>query len=172
MNIVKIGIGILLVLLAFNANGQAYFGAGFGNSSWDITDNGLFELEEETAIRIFGGVREEDLGFEFGLSWAGYDWEGSNNTHNASNLTFSGIWYLPLGESLDVFGKAGLNLDFGVLWQGEPTVALEATNWDNLSAAEQALLGPALEAEQAELQSEISDYKAWPVVSLAFVYNF
>lgn len=80
--------------------------------------------------------------------------------------------YAGVGFDFELFGKAGLNLDFGVLWQGDPTVSLEATNWDNLSAAEQALLGPALDAERAELQNEISDYKAWPVVSLAFVYNF
>jgi hypothetical protein len=80
--------------------------------------------------------------------------------------------YAGVGFDFELFGKAGLNLDFGVLWQGEPAVSLEATNWNNLSSAEQALLGPALAAEQAELQDEISDYKAWPVISLAFVYNF
>ncbi len=80
--------------------------------------------------------------------------------------------YAGVGFDFEVFGKAGLNLDFGVLWQGEPTVTLEATNWDNLSSAEQALLGPALDTERAELQDDASDFKAWPVVSLGFVYNF
>ena len=90
-----------------------------------------------------------------------------SNTSFGSTAPYAGV-----GFDFEVFGKAGLNLDFGVLWQGEPTVTLEATNWDNLSAAEQALLGPALATEQAELQDETSDFKAWPVVSLAFVYNF
>jgi len=80
--------------------------------------------------------------------------------------------YAGFGFDFELFGKAGLNLDFGVLWQGEPTVTLEATNWDNLSPIEQGLLGPALDAELAELQDEVSDYKAWPVISLGFVYNF
>ena len=91
----------------------------------------------------------------------------SSTTSFSSTAPYAGV-----GFDFELFGKAGLNFDFGVLWQGEPVVSLEATNWDNLSAAEQALLGPALAAEQAELQNEISDYKAWPVVSLAFVYNF
>ena len=91
----------------------------------------------------------------------------SSTTSFSSTAPYAGV-----GFDFELFGKAGLNLDFGVLWQGEPTVSLEATNWDNLPSAAQALLGPALEAEQAELQNEISDYKAWPVVSLAFVYNF
>jgi hypothetical protein len=80
--------------------------------------------------------------------------------------------YVGVGFDFELFGKAGLNLDFGVLWQGDPSVSLEASNWSNLSPAEQALLGPALEAERADLEDEVSDYKAWPVVSLAFVYNF
>ena len=29
-----------------------------------------------------------------------------------------------------------------------------------------------LDAERAALQDELSDYKAWPVVSLGFVFNF
>ena len=29
-----------------------------------------------------------------------------------------------------------------------------------------------LEAERLELEDEMSDYKAWPVLSLGFVYNF
>jgi hypothetical protein len=80
--------------------------------------------------------------------------------------------YAGVGFDFEVFGKAGLNLDFGVLWQGEPTVTLGASNWENLSSFEQALLGPALESERAQLEDDISDYKAWPVISLALVYNF
>ena len=91
----------------------------------------------------------------------------SSTTSFGSNAPYAGV-----GFDFELFGKAGLNLDFGVLWQGEPNVALEATNWGNLSPAEQALLGPLLEAERLELEDEMSDLKAWPVVSLAFVYNF
>ncbi len=80
--------------------------------------------------------------------------------------------YVGFGFDFELFGKAGLNLDFGVLWQGDPQVTLDATNWDNLSPAEQAVLGPALDLERAELEDDMSDFKAWPVVSLAFVYNF
>lgn len=80
--------------------------------------------------------------------------------------------YAGVGFDFEVFGKAGINLDFGVLWQGDPNVALGVSNFDNLSAAEQALLGPAIEVERAQIEDDVSDYKAWPVVSLGFVYNF
>jgi hypothetical protein len=80
--------------------------------------------------------------------------------------------YLGAGFDFEVFGKVGLNFDFGVLWQGEPTVSLEATGLESAPAQIQALLIPALEAERLELEDEVSDYKAWPVISLSFVYNF
>lgn len=80
--------------------------------------------------------------------------------------------YFGVGYDFELFGKVGLNLDFGVLWQGEPTVSLYATGLETAPPDVQALLGPALELERAELEDEISDYKAWPVVSLSFVYNF
>ena len=80
--------------------------------------------------------------------------------------------YAGVGFDFELFGKAGLNLDFGVLWQGDPYVTFEAENFSSLSAAEQALLTDAIEAERAELENDMSDFKAWPVVSLAFVYNF
>jgi hypothetical protein len=80
--------------------------------------------------------------------------------------------YLGVGYDFEIFGKVGLNLDFGVLWQGEPVVSLEATGLETAPSDVQALLIPALEAERLELEDEISDFKAWPVVSLSFVYNF
>jgi len=80
--------------------------------------------------------------------------------------------YLGVGYDFEIFGKVGLNLDFGILWQGEPMVSLEATGLETAPSDVQALLIPALEAERLELEDEISDYKAWPVVSLSFVYNF
>ena len=80
--------------------------------------------------------------------------------------------YLGVGYDFEIFGKVGLNLDFGVLWQGEPGVTLESTGLASAPAAVQAALLPALEAERLELEDEMSDFKAWPVVSLAFVYNF
>lgn len=80
--------------------------------------------------------------------------------------------YLGVGFDFELFGKVGLNLDFGVLWQGEPSVSLYATGMETAPAQIQALLIPALEAERLQLEDEISDYKAWPVVALSFVYNF
>lgn len=76
--------------------------------------------------------------------------------------------YLGVGYDIEIFGKVGLNFDFGVLWQGAPTVALQA---DGLAADLQDFQD-ALELERLELEDEFDDFKAWPVASLGFVYNF
>lgn len=76
--------------------------------------------------------------------------------------------YVGVGYDFTLFGKVGMNLDFGVLWQGDPNVALGA---DGLLANDPTFLA-SLEAERLELVDEVSDFKAWPVVSLGFVVNF
>ena len=76
--------------------------------------------------------------------------------------------YLGVGFDFNIAGKAGLNLDFGVLWQGEPSVTLTA---DGLLANDPTFLAE-LEAERQELETEFEDYKAYPVVSVGFSFNF
>lgn len=76
--------------------------------------------------------------------------------------------YLGAGFDFEIFGKLGLTLDFGVLWQGEPTVTLGATG---LLANDPGLLAN-LETERLQLVNEAEDLKAYPVVSLGFNFNF
>ena len=77
--------------------------------------------------------------------------------------------YVGLGFDFELFGKAGLNFDLGVLMQGDPVVELYATGG---SLNGDAGFATSLEAERLELEDDMSDFKAYPVVSLAFVYNF
>ena len=69
---------------------------------------------------------------------------------------------------MTVLGKVGLNLDFGVLWQGDPEVTLAASG----PLGSDPVFQESLEAERQELVEEVEDFKAWPVVTLGFVYNF
>ena len=80
--------------------------------------------------------------------------------------------YIGVGYDFELFGKVGLNLDFGVLWQGDPSVSLYVTGDEAALAPIQAELDAALATESAALEDDISDYKAWPVLALSFVYNF
>jgi hypothetical protein len=76
--------------------------------------------------------------------------------------------YLGIGFDFTLAGKVGMNLDFGVLWQGEPEVSLSA---DGALASDPGFQA-ALELEREQLEDEVSDFKAWPVISLGFVYKF
>ena len=89
-------------------------------------------------------------------------------TLSATTAFSSTAPYVGFGYDFSIAGKVGMNLDFGVLWQGEPTVAMGA---DGLLANDPTLLF-ALETERLALEDEMSDFKAWPVVSLGFVVNF
>lgn len=76
--------------------------------------------------------------------------------------------YLGIGFDFTLADKLGLNLDFGLLWQGEPEVTLEAGG----SLSQDPLFQAALETERRQLEDEMSDFQAWPVVSLGIVYKF
>lgn len=76
--------------------------------------------------------------------------------------------YFGAGFDFELFGKVGMNFDFGVLWQGDPKVSLDATG---TLAGAQAFLD-SLEVERAELADEVDVLKAYPVVSLGFNFNF
>lgn len=76
--------------------------------------------------------------------------------------------YVGAGYDFDILGRFGMSLDFGVLLQGEPTVAMSA---DGLLGSDPTFLTD-LDAEIAELQSEVDSLKAYPVISLGVNFNF
>jgi hypothetical protein len=76
--------------------------------------------------------------------------------------------YLGLGFDFELFGKAGLNFDLGVLWQGEPEVSLLADG----TLFDDPTFMASLENERLELEDDMNDFKAYPVISLSFVYIF
>ncbi|MBT8092825.1 MAG: hypothetical protein KJN77_07305 [Gammaproteobacteria bacterium] len=103
----------------------------------------------------------------------GRDFSAANVGTLQSKTSFgSTAPYLGIGYDFEVFGKVGLNLDLGVLWQGDPDVTLEATGLSSAPLEIRDDLRSALETERLELEDEVSDFKAWPVMSLAFIYNF
>ena len=107
----------------------------------------------------------ENEGFNIG----GIDYPADAVGELSSVTSFSSTSpYLGIGYDFEMFGKAGLNFDLGVLWQGDPVVTLEATGL----AVGDPVFDAALELERQELEDEMSNLKAWPVISLSFVYNF
>ncbi|MDX1403787.1 MAG: hypothetical protein R3192_04580 [Woeseiaceae bacterium] len=81
--------------------------------------------------------------------------------------------YLGAGFDFSIANRFGIALDFGVLWQGEPSVTLTS---DGTLATDPSALGDqfrsALEVERQQLEDEVKDFKAYPVVSLGFNFNF
>ncbi len=110
------------------------------------------------------------VGAETGdYSFGGQNWTQAEVGVLTSTTSFSSTSpYVGLGFDFELFGKAGLNFDLGVLMQGEPKVTLATTG----TALNDPLFASTLEAERQELEDEMSDFKAYPVISLAFVYNF
>jgi hypothetical protein len=76
--------------------------------------------------------------------------------------------YAGIGFDFGLFGKVGLNLDLGVMYQGEPEIGLFS---DGLLAEDPAFQ-EALENERVQLQDEVDRYKLYPVASLTFNVQF
>lgn len=154
------------------------YDATFALDNYYLTGNFRFPL---SPFRVTAGAFSNGNEVQMAsLDTAGADFTIGNDTFSAADVgqlqsvtSFDSTSpYVGVGYDFEIFGKVGLNLDFGVLWQGEPGVTLIATGFDNAPQSVQNQLGPALEAERIEIEDEVSDYKAWPVLSLGFVYNF
>lgn len=76
--------------------------------------------------------------------------------------------YVGIGFDFDVFNKVGMNLDLGVLLQGEPQVVMQASG---LLANDPTFLAAA-EIERQQLADDMASFKVYPVVSLGVVFNF
>ena len=78
--------------------------------------------------------------------------------------------YLGIGWGNPVESNKGWGLvsDFGVLFQGSPTIDLVATCPGTCPAG----LLTDLQAENASLQSDISKFKMWPVISIGISYQW
>jgi hypothetical protein len=76
--------------------------------------------------------------------------------------------YVGAGFDFSLMNRLGLSLDFGVLWQGDPIVTLTA---DGALASNPVFLDD-LEFERQQLVEEFKDFKAYPVISVGFNFNF
>ena len=194
----KLGIGAKAGTLGFGIEGTwrplPYMDLRLGGNTFDYDDNGSqagINYDATLALETFYATAN----FRFPLSpfrvTAGVFSNGNEiqmTSADNTSFTIGGITYTPaevgtlssttsfdstapylgFGYDFTVMDRVGLNLDFGVLWQGDPAVTLAA---DGLLAGDPTFQS-ALEAERQELEDEMSDFKAWPVISLGFVVNF
>jgi hypothetical protein len=76
--------------------------------------------------------------------------------------------YAGIGFDFGLFGKVGMNLDLGVLFQGDPDVTLTSDG----ELADEPVFIEALESERVELEDEVDEFKLYPVASLTFNVQF
>ena len=85
-----------------------------------------------------------------------------------SNPVYIGLgWSKALGTS-----GFGVGFDLGVVLQGSPTVRLSATGPITTNPATAEEFERDLRAEEEDLQSELSDFETYPVISLGLTYQF
>ncbi len=89
-------------------------------------------------------------------------------TLTSTTIFANGAPYFGIGYDFAIGEKFGMNADIGVLWQGAPEVTLTADGALSGDPGFQA----ALEAERQQLQEDLSEFKAWPLLQLGFVYRF
>ena len=89
-------------------------------------------------------------------------------TLSSTTVFANGAPYFGIGYDFAIGENFGLIADVGVLWQGDPEVTLTADGALSGDPGFQA----ALEAERQELEDDLSDFKAWPLLQLGFVYRF
>ncbi len=149
-----------------------WYDATLALDNYYLTGNFHFPI---SPMRVTAGVYSNSNEFEMlnddaaDLNIGGVTYPGAGIGTLTSVTSFASTSpYLGIGFDFTLAGKVGLNLDFGVLWQGEPDVTLQA---DGLLAQDPGFLA-ALEDERLELEDEMSDFKAWPVLSLGVVYKF
>lgn len=140
--------------------------------TWYATANFRMPL---SPFRVTAGVFENGNELQLVSAETGPVEVGGTTFSSAEVGTLRGIAsfddvapYAGVGLDFGLFGKVGLNLDVGVLFQGEPEVALMASG----VLADDPAFRNALETERAELQDEVDSYKAYPVASLTFTFQF
>ena len=96
-------------LLANTAVAGNYFGAAIGSA--DI------EGEDDSSLKFYGGSRTGNMGFELAYHDLGKQEDsalGLTASIEVTGIEFSGVGYLPVSSTVDIFGKLGL-----LLWDAD-----------------------------------------------------
>jgi opacity protein-like surface antigen len=124
-SILKIGISLMAISLSQNSLAESYWGIGAGVTTWNLKPlNGAVELDNGFTLDGLLGLRSGNLAMEGEFTISVNDWQNySDYYHTASNLIFAGVGFLPLSETIELYGKVGA--DF---WR--TTVHYQGSNYD------------------------------------------
>jgi opacity protein-like surface antigen len=100
-------------MFASGAMADNYFGVGVGSAD--------LEGYDDSSFKIFGGTRNANLGFEVAYHDFGSIGETipgiASFTWETTGIEFSGVGYMPVSPTMDVFGKLGL-----LMWDVDVTL--------------------------------------------------
>ena len=117
----------LLLLTNLNVNpamASGYFGASLGSADMEGTD--------DSSIKVFGGYRQDSIGFEAAYHDLGKQEEsglGLTASIEATGIELSGAGFIAVSPTFDLFGKIGvLAWDADVSLTGFPSVSIDGTD--------------------------------------------
>lgn len=148
-SIVKISFIVALLTLSQSSFAETYWGLGLGSTTWTLKPlHGAYELENGTTLDAVWGLRVKDLGLEGELSVSAHDWKTTSFSarHKLTNLLVSGIGYLPINQTFDVYGKLGIDFwsttvdYFGTTYAGDHSFALALGAGINVNVAERVAI--------------------------------
>ncbi len=114
-----IGFFMLVVLSltstsALAGSGESYIGLTLGPTDFDICGSFGTCNDSDTGFKIFAGSGiNENFDIEvsyFNLGSANYGWFGTKINFDVTGIAVDGVAKLPVGDQVEVFGKAGLAL--------------------------------------------------------------
>lgn len=120
-----LSLGILFFSTSVLAGG--YWGLGAGSASLDLKPLfGTEELEDSTMLKFILGSRTKNFALELDISAGVFDWVSSSaNSHAVAVVSGNVLGFIPISETFELFGKAGLNTSstsvdyYGSVYEGD-----------------------------------------------------
>ncbi len=156
----------------------------FGNTwflgGWRVSAGYAFgDMQMKAAVA--GSISQMDAGrWEFELSGQKYAYTG-NSVHGSANLDWDYRGpYLGTGFDIGLFGGIKLYLDAGVVFTNKaaelaldiPTDNLQHWNGSEWVAVDVPELESVIDKTLQDAQSELDDFKFYPMVKVGFMYRF
>lgn len=180
-------IGYVFVPNQFDARlSSGFFNYNYNQTSSGVAYNGNLTMQSVSALadwhpfagsfRLTGGLAYNGNSASLSAQPAGGTYTFNGNTYTSqqvgtanAKVSFNPVDpYIGIGWGDDSL-KSGFHFtsDIGIMYQGSPNVALSATNPTN-----NAQLAADVQAARASLQSRLSSYQLYPVVSVGIDYRF
>ena len=97
---------VALLSISSLAAAEGYIGGAFGSTDVDVSG-----YDNSDTYKIYGGFPQGNLGIEGAyINFDGFDVQGTSGAEyvDGHGLEVSGVGFLPLGQTVELFGKLGI----------------------------------------------------------------